>query len=196
MNSNESKVLEVLFKTLDKKLTISYLASELKLSRTGMWKILKKLEKNKMVLLIPIGSGKTGIYETKLNWENLLLEKTLSLILSEESVRNQRWVENFKNLEHKVSFLILYGSILHSQKEANDIDILGVTKDNNFREIDSEINNIQKTQIKKIHFIGLTEKELVSELEKPNKAFEDAIKKGVILFGQEKFIKFIKYLRK
>ena len=30
------------------------------------------------------------------------------------------------------------------------------------------------------------------ELENPNKIFIDAIKKGIILFGQEKFIKFIR----
>ena len=39
-------------------------------------------------------------------------------------------------------------------------------------------------------------KELKDELEKPNKVFIDALKRGVVLFGQEKFIRFMKELMK
>jgi len=194
MANNESKILCILLKTIESKPTITLLAGETGLSRVGVWKLLKKLEKNKLILLSPIGTGKTSIYSVSLNWETPLLEKTLALILTEEAIKNQKWLENFKALENKTSFLILYGSILHSLKEANDIDILGVIEKNNFQEIDNLIGKIQKTQIKKIHFLNLTKEELKTELKKPNKVFLDAIKKGVILFGQEKFIKFVKDL--
>ena len=86
----------------------------------------------------------------------------------------------------------MYGSIIHSPKEANDIDILGVTNKNKFFEIGESIKKIQKTQIKKIHTLNFTPAEFKDEIEKPNKVFIDAIKKGIILFGQEKFIKFIR----
>lgn len=39
-------------------------------------------------------------------------------------------------------------------------------------------------------------KRMLSEVEKPNKAFIDAVRKGVVLFGQEKFINFIKGVTK
>lgn len=194
MTDNESKILKILLKTLDANPTITFLAKESKLSRVGVWKLLKKSEQNNLVLLSPIGTGKTSAYSISLNWENPILEKTLALILTEEAVKNQRWSENFKELESKTSFLIIYGSVLHSPKEADDIDILGVTAKNNFQEIDNLIGKIQKTQIKKIHFLNFTKEELKTELKKPNKAFLDAIKKGIILFGQEKFIKFVKEL--
>ena len=109
--------------------------------------------------------------------------------MTEEAVKNQRWINNFKDIGDKVGFLIVYGSIIHSSKEANDIDIIGIT--NKFLEVEKSIKNIQKTQIKKIHAINMTEKEFREEL-KENKAFIEAVKKGVILFGQEKFIKFMK----
>lgn len=194
MTYNESLILKTLLKTLDKRLTITLLAKELKLSRVGIWKLLKKLEQHKLVLLSPLGTGKTSTYSVNLNWENPLLGKNLSLILSEEAIKNQRWLDNFKELEGKTSFLIIYGSILYSSKEANDIDILSIFEKNNSHEIDNLINKIQKTQIKKIHFLNLSKEELKTELKKPNKAFIDAIKKGIILFGQEKFIKFIENL--
>jgi hypothetical protein len=194
MKPNKSKILNFLLRNIDKEPTITLLSNELKLTRIGVWKILKKLEKDKIILLLPIGTGKTSTYKIKLNWENPLLEKTLGLILTEQAMDNQRWIENFKSLENHVYFLIIYGSILHSPKEAKDIDLLGVTDKNNFNEIDDLIRKIQKTQIKKIHFLNFTSEELKEELNKNNKAFIEAVKKGIILFNQEKFIKFIRDL--
>jgi len=144
-----------------------------------------------------LGDGKTSIFNISLNWENPILEKKLSLILAEDSQKNSRWINNFEELKDKVEFLILYGSILHSPKEAKDIDILGITLGkNNFQEADKIIRKIQKSQIKKIHFENLTKAELKKEIKKPNEIFIDAIKKGVVLFGQDKFITFVKEISK
>ncbi|MBS3135244.1 winged helix-turn-helix transcriptional regulator [Candidatus Woesearchaeota archaeon] len=188
METNK-KILKILLKEFSVDHTITSLSKEAGLSRVGTWKILKRLEKENLIILSQIGTGKTSINRISLNWNNLVLEKTLALILTEEAVKNQRWINNFKDIGDKVGFLIVYGSIIHSSKEANDIDIIGIT--NKFLEVEKSIKNIQKTQIKKIHAINMTEKEFREEL-KENKAFIEAVKKGVILFGQEKFIKFMK----
>ncbi|MDD5650552.1 MAG: hypothetical protein PHF86_09070 [Candidatus Nanoarchaeia archaeon] len=192
----DSRILKILFKDFSVKHTITSIAKEVEITRVGVWKVLKKLEIKKLVTLSPIGAGITSTYNVNLNWDNPLVEKFLSLILTEEAIKNQRWINNFTELENKVNFLIIYGSIIHSPKEANDIDVLGITNKNNFVEIEESIKKIQKTQIKKIHSLNLTEIEFKKELEKSNKAFIDAIKKGIVLFGQEKFIKFIRGIRK
>lgn len=189
---SNTKILKILLKNLIIKPTITFLAKEISMSRVGTWKILKKLEAEKLIILSPIGAGKTSIYIISLNWENPIVEKTLSLALTEDALKNQRWLSNFAELEDKLDFLLIYGSIIHSPKEANDLDILGVTNKNKFLKIEESIKKIQKTQIKKIHALNFTPAEFKCELEKPNKIFIDAIKKGIILFGQEKFIKFIK----
>jgi len=192
-NKTSAKILKVLLKQFTIKWTITSLAKELNISRVGIWKVLKKLEAERLILLSHVGEGKTSIFNINLNWENQILEKNLSLILTEDAFKNQRWLNNFKELENKLDFLILYGSIIHSPKEANDIDILIVVSNkNNFLSIEETIKKMQKTQIKKIHSENFTQIEFKEEIEKPNKIFLDAIKKGIILFGQEKFIKFIK----
>jgi len=192
-NKSDSQILKILLKQFTIKWGITSLAKEINMTRVGIWKVLKKLEVKKLISLSPIGEGKTSTFIISLNWENPLLEKTLELILIEDALKNQRWISNFIEIKNKLNFLILYGSIIHSPKEANDIDILGVIsnkKDFNF--IEKAIQGIQKSQIKKIHSENFTKIEFKEEIRKPNKIFIDAIKKGVVLFGQEKFIKFIK----
>ena len=125
-----------------------------------------------------------------------MVEKTLNLALEHEATYQRRWLVNFDDLKNSVDFLILYGSILVSQQKANDIDIIGVvSKKGGFNEINSKIEKIQKTQLKKIHAINFSPEEFREEIKKPNIAFIDALKNGVILFGQDKFIKFIRELK-
>ncbi len=195
--STENKILKILLKQFSLDWTITSLANELKLSRVGIWKVLKKLEKDKLIILTQIGQGKTSVSKIKLNWENPILEKKLSLILTEEALNHQRWLTNFEELKDKTEFAIIYGSILNSPKEANDIDILEiVSSKKNFLDVDRIIQKTQKTQIKKIHSESFTKKEFKEELKKPNKIFIDTIKKGIVLFGQEDFIKFMRGLEK
>jgi predicted nucleotidyltransferase len=190
-------ILKIIFKDFTAKYTITSLSKEINMTRQGTFKILKKLEAEKLIMLSKIGSGKTSTYMISLNWENPVVEKRISVILTEEAVKNERWTTNFKELENKAEFTLIYGSILENPKEANDIDLLNVVSENkNFMQIDKIINSIQKTQIKKIHTINFTETELKNEIKMQNKAFIDAIKKGIILFGQERFIKFVKEANK
>ncbi len=196
MNKPAQKIMNILLKDFSIPTTTS-LSEELKMSRQGTWKILKKLEQEEFILLEPVGKGKTSTQRIKLNWDNELVEKILALSLGQEASPYQRWTFNFADLKQEVDFLILYGSILLSPKEANDIDIMGVvSQEKKLANLGNIILGIQETQTKKIHSINLTQKEFKQELQRPNKAYVEAVKKGVILFGQEKFIKFIRGLQK
>ena len=123
-NKTSPEILKLLFKDFTIKQTITSLANEIRLSRVGVWKVLKKLEKEQIIILSPVGSGKTSTYSISLNWENPLVEKNLALTLTEDAIKQQRWLTNFAEIESKVDFLIIYGSIVYSPKEANDIDLL------------------------------------------------------------------------
>ena len=197
IKENTQRVMSVLLRSVFQDQTATTLAKELKLSRWGVWKILKELEKRGLITLVSLGSGKTSTHLIRLNWKNDLLEKTLALIFAKEAAEYGRWKFVFSELESYVDFFILYGSVLHSPKEANDIDIISVISNKkSFLKIDNMLKEKQVTQSKMIHDIIFSSKEFKYELQKPNKAFIDAIKKGIILFGQEKFIKFIKEMQK
>ena len=186
------RVLLSLLKDFSAIHTVSSLAKELHLSRVGVWKVLKRLEADTLILIKPVGLGKTSTLVVELNWDNLLLKKTMELLLTEEAVLQKRWRANFLELEPAVSFLILYGSILHSPKDANDIDLIGVVSlKNKFFKIQQIIDKIQKTQTKKIHLLNFTKQEFRSELSRPNKVYIDAIRKGTVLYGEDNFFKFI-----
>ncbi|MBI2575236.1 nucleotidyltransferase domain-containing protein [Candidatus Woesearchaeota archaeon] len=187
-----SRVLEYLLKDFSSRPTVTSLTKETGLSRVGAWKLIKRMQSGKLIVLYKIGNGKTSAYSMGLNWDNPLVWKNLALCLTENALKNQRWLNVFAELKNKLDFLVLYGSIINSPREASDIDVLGVVSNKSrFVEIAESIRNIQKTQIKKIHAINFTQAELRQELRKPNMAFIGAIKKGIVLFGQEKFIKFM-----
>ena len=197
INKRAEQILLILFRDIFIIHTATSLAKILGMSRWGVWKILKELENNRLIMLNQMGGGKTSVHIVKLNFGSVILSVCLAFALSKESLKYERWKANFKELAEHTEFLILYGSILHSPKEANDIDILGVISDKGkFVKINHIIDKAQKTQAKKIHSLNFTPEEFMYEIKKSNKAFIDSVKKGVILYGQEKFVKFIMEIHK
>lgn len=187
------KILILLVKDFSAVHTATSLAQQLKISRWGVWKIIKKLQQEEIIIVKPTGKGKTSTQTVHLNWDSLT-KKSLSLALAQEATFYKRWSFNFAELEPEVDFLLLYGSIIHSPQTAADIDIVSVAKEKKLSAVSKCIFTIQKTQEKKIHSHNFTAKEFVQELQKPNKVFLDALKKGVVLFGQEKFVEFMREL--
>jgi len=189
------KILTKLVKEPFAEHTATSLAGAFGITRQGLWKTLSKLSKNKLIYLKSIADTKKSAVDINLQLDPILI-KMLSLILTKEAMNNPKWISNFAELEDKVSFLILFGSILNNPKEAGDIDLIAILDNKNkFKQIDEIILKIQKTQAKKIHLIDLTKEEFKEELKKQNKAYTEALKKGVILFGQDNFIEFIKSLK-
>ena len=195
-NLTSDRILSILLKEPFAMHTATSIAKSFNITRQGIWKTLNKLAENKLINLESVGDAKTSTATMKLNWFNPVTEKTLSLILTKESLKQQRWRVNFAELENNASFLILFGSILNNPKEANDIDILAVVNKKKFKAIEEITAKVQQTQLKKIHLVDLPEIEFSQELTKTNKAYIDVVKKGVILYGQNNFIQFMRDLQK
>ncbi len=191
------RILKILFREPFVDHTATSLSKTLGITRQGLWKSLNKFSNDKIISLKSIANTKKSAVKISLDLTNPVTNKTISLLLTKELSEYERWKVNFAEIEKHVSFLILFGSILHSPKEANDIDIIAVIeKRENFKQIEETISKIQKTQSKKIHLIDMTEIEFKQELLNKNKAYLDALKKGIILFGQENLIKSITDLSK
>ena len=186
------RIALVLLKDFSAMHTISSISRELGMTRSGIWKVLKRLEQEKYIIMKPTGK-ETSLVVPKLNFKNDLLDKYLDLALSKEAKEQERWSFNFAEIKEHVSFIILYGSVLSSHAKAKDIDVLGIIPGRkSFKKLHESLDKIQKSESKRIHSINVTESEFREELLKPNKAFVEAIKKGIVLFGQEEFIKFMK----
>ena len=183
----KEKILSFLLRENEQ--TATQLSEQLKISRQAVWKLLKKLIKEEILSSRQLDNKQKSVKIINLNFKNPLLKKTLSLILTKEAIENERWVQNFAELEKLTDFVLLFGSILTNPKQANDIDLLIIPKKKKFKEVEKEILEIQKVQLKKIHAIQLTNEEFYKEIKNKNKAYLDAIKKGIVLFGQENFIK-------
>ena len=186
------KILKILIKEPFAEHTATSLSGILGITRQGLWKILNNLSEDNMISLKSIANIKKSAVRVELEFKNPLILKTLSLLLTKESLHYGRWLSDFAELESHSDFIILFGSILTNPKEANDIDILAVAEKKDFRAINEIKSKIQKTQAKGIHLIDLSKQEFEDELKKQNKTYIEALKKGVILFGQDNFIKFIK----
>jgi len=189
------RVLSILVKEPFKIHTATSLAKSLNITRQGIWKTLNKLSEGSLIKLEPVGDAKTSAVTIKLNWLNPLTEKTLSLLLTKESLKHQRWRVNFEELEKAAKFLMLFGSVLNNPKGANDTDIMAVVNKKNFKAVEEIVAKVQQTQLKKIHMVDLTEAEFIQELKKPNMAYIDAVKRGIVLYGQDTFIKFMRNLK-
>lgn len=194
-NKTEREMLLWLLKDFSAAHTVTSLAHVLKKTRVGIWKNIKKLNNKGFILVSAIGAGKTNTRIITPVLSDSLLEKILSVYLTEQAFQQKRWKLNFGDLEKEVDFLILYGSILHSPEQAKDIDILVITAQKNFIKIQQIIDKIQKTQHKKIHAVNFTKEEFKQELKKENKVFIDALKKGVVLYKQENFVEFMKKIQ-
>jgi len=197
-NKTSDKILSILIKEPLIDHSATSLAKSLGITRQGLWKTLNKLFKDKLISLKSIADTKKSAVNIKLNFENQITEKVISLLLIKESLNYERWRFNFKRVKDYSKFIILFGSILHSSKEANDIDLLIIVDDKkDFHEISKIMLELQQTQIKKIHYIDITEKEFKEEIKiNKNKAYLDAFKKGIVLFGQDDYVKFVAELNK
>jgi predicted nucleotidyltransferase len=186
--SKEQEIIKVLFKEFLTPYNSRSISKIVGISHAGAFKILKKLEKREIVK--PKRIGKAVIYS--LNLENPVACKEVEMALIMEAQNFRRWIEEFKQLQGRVNFLILFGSITRNEKQANDIDILIVADKNNFREIKKIVEERDKLSNKKIHFLFQTEGDFRQDVSAKNKVMLEIIKTGIALYGQEEYLKVLK----
>jgi predicted nucleotidyltransferase len=191
METRETVLLKIL-KDYSILHTVTSIAKETNLSRVGAWKILKKLEKERLIDLKPIGTGKTSAYVLKINWNNPLTEKNLELMLAKEAQNRQRWVEEFKETYSCSYVVILFGSILKKEKDANDIDLFIVLDRAKNEKLNEIITKKNAVLIKKIHSIKQTRDDLINNLRKKDPVMMSIMKEGIVLHGQGLLIDLIK----
>jgi hypothetical protein len=171
--------------------TVTSLSEELSKNRVGIWRELKNLQTKKIVRLSSVGAGKTNAYIVSLNWGNPLTEKLLDIYLMEDASREEKYKLEFRKVENATNFLIINETGLKKDKSMELINV--VSDKNKFIKIQSPSDKDDE-QTKKITAVNFTERQFLDEIKKPNQGILKAIKSGVVLFGQEKFVDFMKDL--
>lgn len=159
----------------------------------GALKILKRLEQELIVKSKKIGNAVTY----RINVENSYARKYVSLILVREAQyanpQIKRWINEAKKLQN-ADVIIIFGSVL-GKPNPNDIDILLITVQKRFSKLQKEIKELNELNIKKIHPLYQTCGDIIKNIKKGDKPILNAIK-GIIVFGEEKFLKIYHESRK
>lgn len=182
---NEMRAVLAILKSPEALYNANSLSKVMWISSMGTLKILKRLEKEGVLLKEKIGNS--GVY--RINTESDHSRKYLHFALSKEILESpasvKRWANEIRNIRN-ADMAVLFGSVL-KKSEPNDIDVLFVTDQKKFRKLKKEIEEVNQINVKKIHPVYQTLGDIVENIRKKNKVVLNAIK-GVVVFGEERFI--------
>lgn len=151
----------------------------------GALKILKRLEHESIVKSRK--TGKAIIY--RINIEESYARKYVSLILVREAQyaapKAKRWIDEVKKIKN-ADVAILFGSVLE-KPNPNDIDVLFITDQKRFPHLQREIRELNEINIKKVHPMYQTRSDIIKNIKNRDKPLLNAIK-GIVVFGEEKFL--------
>ena len=188
----ERETILLLFKELTTFYNSNSISKVLNISHVGAQKIFKRLLKENIVVSKTI--GKSIIY--KLNLDNEYVSKLVSFLLSDEANNNKLLKEEFKELYFKGNIVLLYGSILKNFEKASDIDLMIISNDKNFEEINKIKKKKEDILPKRIHLIKISYNELLENIKNKNKALIGIIRNAIVLYNQEKYVEVLKNVSK
>lgn len=188
ITNNEMQFILRVIKTPEEAFNARSIARHLQISHMGAHKIAKKLEKEGILSSKQIGKG---IYYRLTNKEYVhnYLKFLLQREVEQASPYIKRWANELKKIKHAEG-IILFGSVLRKEDEANDIDALILVNQSKFSLIKKEIEELDIINDKKIHPIYQSKLDLENNINKRDKVVLNAIK-GLIVSGEDCLIKIL-----
>ena len=167
---------------------INQIAKLNKISVGSACKILKELEKNRLIIKNEISNAS----HYKLNFENPETTKLCELLLLEEKRNLKGYAKlyaddiiKFKDAE----MIIVFGSVL-KEKEFNDVDVLFLT--NQTKKVNNFCLEISKVRTKPVIPLIIGKKDLIKAMKQRKEAILSMIKEGIVLKGESIFVGIIK----
>src|SRR3989338_6129385 len=192
LTENEAKIMDLLIRNFKERSSINEIGRRLKISHTGAHKILRKLEKIKIVK--PKKKRKTKNYKANLDEEIGI--KLAEFVLLENEFSNsyaKMYAEDLRKLKNVALSCILFGSVLKVGNEAKDIDALMIIEKKDYKKVSNKLKDIQQILTKRIHSIIMTTGDLSNNLKKGNEAMIDMLKYGQVLWGAEIIVEAIRH---
>ncbi len=183
LTKNESKVINFLARNWSERMSMNEVGRRLGLSPMGAYKILKKLEKQKILVFESIGQA---MYY-KINFNNQLARKSAEFVLSQNELNSFAKVcaEDLRKIQGLADCVIIFGSVLTKGIDANDIDIFCIIKKRNYENLRRKVQELQRTSSKKLQLVIQTFEDLVKNIQNKDFVLLDILRKGAILSGQE-----------
>jgi len=186
---NTEKIVLFLLKNIDELgYNINQISKLNNISVGSAFKILKELEKNKILLKKEINNAS----HYKLNLNNCETIKLCELLILGEKRKLKGYAKVYADeiLKFKqADFIILFGSILNGNN-FNDVDVLFVT--NQVKKVNDFCLEIFKVRTKPVVPLILKKDDLIKEIRQKKESILDIIKKGIILKGESVFMEVIK----
>jgi predicted nucleotidyltransferase len=186
---NTARVIMYLLRNLDEfGYNINQIAKLSKISVGSAFKILKDLEKDKIVVKKEISNAS----HYKLNFNNPETIKLCELLLLAEK-RNLKGhaklyadeIVKFKDAE----MIIIFGSVLRG-KEFNDVDVLFLT--NQIKRVSNFCLEISKVRTKPVVPLIMKKEDFIKAMKDMKEVILAIIKEGIVLKGESIFVEVIK----
>ena len=187
LTRKEQEALLIIYKDVTNFYNANSLSKELEITQVGTMKLLKRFEKNNILLSKRI--GKSIVY--KINIEEEFVQKLIAFALINEASKYQRWKDEFKSLRKKDRILLFYGSAPRNYSNAKDIDIFIVVNKEEFHDVNKKLEEIQSILPKKIHAIKATKEDLVKNIKEKNKSMVEILKTAIVLYGYDKYMEVV-----
>ena len=159
-----------------------------KISVGSAFKILKELEKDKIVIKREISNAS----HYKLNFDNPETTKLCELLLLAEKRKLKGYAKlyadeivKFKDAE----MIIIFGSVLRGN-EFNDVDVLFIT--NQVKKVNNFCLEVSKVKTKPVVPLIMKREDLIKALKQKKEAVINLIKEGIVLKGESVFLEVMK----
>ena len=186
---NTARVVIYLLRNIDKfGYNINQIAKLNKISVGSAFKILKELEKDKLIIKTKISNAS----HYKLNFDNPETTKLCELLLLAKKRNLKGHAKLYANEVVKfegAEMIVIFGSVLKGQ-EFNDVDVLFLT--NQTKKVTDFCLEMSKVRTKPVVPLIMKKKDLIKVIKNKKEAILGMMKEGVVLKGESVFVEAIK----
>ncbi|MBS3139001.1 hypothetical protein J4207_04825 [Candidatus Woesearchaeota archaeon] len=183
----EMNIVLTLVKSPEVDYNANNIAKKVGITAMGALKILKRLEKEDIVISKKMGNA--SFYQ--INFTNDYAVQYVKLLIKREVAQAEAyvrvWISDIKKLK-SADAAILFGSVLTKGNKANDIDVVLITDQQRFEKLKKEIDELAILSQKRIHPVFQAMVDVERNIKKKDPVILNAIK-GIVAFGEDIVLK-------
>lgn len=190
LTENERRVLRFLAAKPGRDYSINDVAKGCGITPNGAYKILRKLEKEGVLLAKQIANIKSY----KPDFQNEKTARIYELAFMPDAIQGRVKLrsDDLERLKAVTKACILFGSYITAKQKPEDLDALFVVEKGDFENYKKALAKVQDIAPVKIHDVVQTADDLRQNLKKNNPIVTEALQKGIALWGFNTIVKVIK----